>query len=111
MSFETVGTAVFTIALGRLEVLLEQERRDREHVADVVEAIARVVGRELLLGLEVEAHQVADRVAVLDPVEPADRHAARVGVLGIDAEDVVLDPVGQEPRPPCPSAAACRPAA
>ena len=82
--------------LGRLEVFLQQQRRDAEHVADVVEAVAGVVGREFLLRLEIDPHQVADRVAVLDPVEPADRHPARVGVLGIDAEDVVLDPVGQD---------------
>ena len=82
----------------RLHVLFEQERRDREHVADRVEPITRVVGRKLLLGLEVETGQVADRVAILDPVETADGHAARIGILGIDPENVALDPVGQEPH-------------
>ena len=70
--------------LRRLHVLLEQQRRDREHVADLVEPVTRVVGRKLLLGLEVEPRQVADRVAILDPVEPADRDATRIGFVGID---------------------------
>ncbi len=81
--------------LGRLEVFLQQERRDGEDVADVVEAVAGIVGRELLLRLEVDPHQVADRVVVLDAIEPADRHPARVRIRGIDVEDIVLDPVGQ----------------
>ena len=42
--------------------------------------MARVVRRELGGGVVVDADQVADRVAVLDPVEPADGDAARVGV-------------------------------
>ena len=54
----------------------------REDVADVVEAVADVVGREVVGRAEVEADQVADRVVVLGPIEPADRHAARVGVGG-----------------------------
>ena len=31
-------------------------------------------------------------------LRPADRHPARVGVVGIDSKDVALDPVGQEPH-------------
>ena len=83
---------------GGLHVLFQEQRRDRQHVADRVEPVAGVVGRELFLGLEVKTGQVADRVAILDPVEPADGHAAGIEVLGIDPEDVALDPVGQEPH-------------
>ena len=49
------------------------------------------------VGVVVDAHQVADRVAVLDPVEPADGDAARVGILRVDPEGRVLDPVLQRP--------------
>ena len=85
------------IALAAFEVLLQQQRRERQHVADVVEPVPGVVRRELGGGVVVHADQVADRVAVLDPVEPADRDAARVGILPVDPERPVLDPVLQQP--------------
>ena len=66
-------------ALRRGDVLLHQQRRDRQHVADVVEAVARVVDGELVGGAAVDAEQAADRVVVLDPVEPSGGHAARIG--------------------------------
>ena len=64
--------------LGGGQVLLQQQRRERQHVADVVEAVADVVVGEVGGGLEVDADEVADRVVVLGPVEPADRDAAVV---------------------------------
>ena len=72
--------------------ILEQERRDREHVADVVEAVADVVGGEIGGRLRIDADQVADRVVVLGAVEPADGDAAEVRrlaavELGEDAFD------------------------
>ena len=70
----------------------------RQHVADVVEAVAGVVRRELVLDLEVEPHQVADRVAILDAIEPADGDAAGIGILRVDAERVAFDPVLQPPH-------------
>ena len=44
----------------------------REHVADVVEAVADVVAGKVGGGLEIDADQVADRVVVFGAVEPAD---------------------------------------
>ena len=81
-TFGTVGTARAMIALAAVEVLLQQQRGERQHVADVVEPVPGVVRRELGGGVVVDADQVADRVAILDPVEPADRDAAGVGVFG-----------------------------
>ena len=49
--------------LGGVQVLLHQHRRDGQDVADVVEAVAGIVGREILVGAEVDAEQVADGVA------------------------------------------------
>ncbi len=60
-----------------MHVLFEQERRDREHVADIVEAITGVVGRKLFLRLEVEPRQVANRVAIFDTIEAANRYTTR----------------------------------
>ncbi len=67
-------------ALGRLGVLLEEERRHREHVADPVEAVADVVGGEAVARAVVHEEQVADRVPVLEAVQPSQRHAS--GVAG-----------------------------
>ena len=70
-----------------------QHRRERQHVADVVEAVADVVGGEVLGGLEIDADEVADGVVVLGAVEPADGDAAGVG-LG-----VAVGPVEDGRRP------------
>ena len=78
---------------GRLNVLLHQQRREAQRVADVVEAVAGVVGREVFFGVVVDAHQVADRVAVFGPIEPTERDVAGVGIGRVDAERVGLDPV------------------
>ena len=80
-----------------------------QHVADVVEAVADVVGGEVLGGLEVDADQVADRVVVLGPVEPPDGDAARdraCAFLSARVEDAVdartnaSISLGGGPRPP-----------
>ena len=55
-----------------------------------------VVGRELAGGVVLDAQQVADRVAIFDPVEPADRDAAGVGVDRVDPEGAELDPMLQD---------------
>ena len=93
-----VGTAGCHDRIRGLDVLFQQKRRDRKHVGDVIEAVTRVVRRELFFRLEIESRQVANRVAVLGPIEPANRAAARIDVVGIDPEYVVLDPVGQHPH-------------
>src|SRR5205807_1539305 len=69
-------------ALGGGEVLLHQERRHGEDVADVVEAVADVVGGEVVGGLEIDGQEVADGVVVLGAVEAADGDAAGIAALG-----------------------------
>ena len=54
--------------------------RERQHIADVIEAVARVVGREVGGEILVEEAEVADRVVELRAVEAADGHVARVGL-------------------------------
>ena len=87
---------LFQDRLGGGQVLLEEQRRRGEHVADVVEAVADVVGGEIGGGLEIDADQVADRVVVFGPVEAADGDAADVGrfraiEIGQDAFDRLDD--------------------
>src|SRR5262249_9703210 len=62
-------------ALGGGEVLLHEQRRQRQHVGDVVEAVADVVGGEVLGGVEIYADEVADGVVVFGAVEPANGDA------------------------------------
>jgi hypothetical protein len=75
------------------DVFLHEDRRDRQHVANVVEAVARVVRGKFLFGLEIDADEVLDRVAVLDAVQAAHGHAAGVRVRRVDREYLVFDPV------------------
>ena len=65
----------------RRQVALGQHGRHRQHVGDVVEAEARVVGRQQRPGVDVEGEQVADGVGVLGAVQTVDGGApARVRV-------------------------------
>ena len=45
-----------------------------------------------MVGVVVDAEQVLHRVAVFDAVEASHRYAARIGMHGIDAEHIALDP-------------------
>ena len=83
--------------LGGGQVLLQEQRRQRQDVADVVEAVTDVVVGEVGGGLEVDADEVADRVVVLGPVEPADRDAAVVARPGAVAlVEHVVDGLGRQ---------------
>ena len=68
--------------LGGRQVLLHEHGRDGQDVADVVEALAGIVGGEVLLRAKLHAQQVAYGVGVLVPVQAVGRDPAGVG-LGI----------------------------
>ncbi len=76
------------------EVLFHEDRRHGEHVADVVEAVADVVGGEVVGRVEGDADEVADGVVVFGAVEPANGDAA--GVFGAGGA-IGLEHVGVEP--------------
>src|SRR4029077_2700977 len=76
----------------RSHILLRQERREGEDVADVVEAVADVVRRGFLISVEIDADEIANGVAVFNAVEAAQSHAARVRILRVDTKRTVLDP-------------------
>ena len=60
----------------RRHVAVEQRRRQREHVADIVEPEARLVTRQQRTAVDVERQQVTDRIGVLGPIEPVRRGRA-----------------------------------
>ena len=63
------------------QVLLHQGGGDGEDVADVVEAVAGIVGGELFGGAEIDAEQVADGVGIFVAIEAMGDGAAGVGLL------------------------------
>ena len=78
---------------GRIQVLFHQQRRDGQDVGDIVEAVAGIVGGEILVGAEIDRQQIADGVAVFVAIEPLGDHAAgigfdqRVGLLELTLEE------------------------
>ena len=62
------------------EIAIHQRGRDGEDVADVVEAVAEIVGGEALFGAEFDGQQIADGVGVLAAVEAAGGDAAGIGL-------------------------------
>ena len=65
--------------LGGGKILFHQDGREREHVADGVEAIAGIVLRKILRGIGVDGQQIANRVVVFLAVETAGGNAAGLG--------------------------------
>ena len=63
----------------RVEIGLEQRRRQRLRIGDVVEVGAHLVERQPVAGVDLEAQQVANRLRVLGPVEALEGPAPRVG--------------------------------
>ena len=70
----------------------EQPRRDGQDGGVVVEAERHVVGREQGLRVDLQVQQVAHRVGVLQPVEPMNRRAPRVGMVGRPPVERPLEP-------------------
>ena len=87
--------------LGGREVTLHQQRRHREEIRHVVEAVAGIVGREVFLSAEANAEQVSDRVRVFVAIEAMGRHPTRIGRCSrVGAFECALD-VGDHRRQLC----------
>jgi hypothetical protein len=65
---------------GSLHVFLQEHRRDGQDIADVIEPVAGIVGRQLVFDFEIVAHQVPDGVPIFHAIEPAQGHAPGVGI-------------------------------
>ena len=79
----------------RAHVALQQPRRERQHVADVVEAVAGLVGRQQRPAVDFQGQQVADRVGVLQPVEAADDRPPGIGPRVGRPVELRLEPGGE----------------
>ena len=62
------------------QVFLHQHWRDGQDIADVVEAVARIVGRKVLVGAKLDGEEIADRVRVLRPVQTPRGDPPRIGL-------------------------------
>ena len=67
-------------ALSRTQILIHQHRRDRQHIANIVEPVAGIVAGEITLRVEVHRQQVADRIGILVAIQSPGSHAAGVGL-------------------------------
>ncbi len=81
---------------GRFDVLFSQQRRDRQRVGVVVKAVSRVIGRKLDGSVEFDTHQIANRIAVLQSIEPSQSAGARIGLLATGRKNVSGDPFEQQ---------------
>jgi len=60
------------------KIPIQQARRDREHVRDVVESVSRVVGRQIRARIDADAQKVANGVCIFRAVQPVHAWPARV---------------------------------
>ncbi len=62
----------------RIHIAFEQHRRDSEHIADIVETVCRIVGRQENRRIDFERQQIPDHVRILRPVQS--RHQGTAGI-------------------------------
>ena len=79
----------------RVQIRLEQRRRQRLRIGDVVEVGAHRVERQPVAGVDVEGQQVADGPGVLGAVEALEGPAAGVGGDAGSLVELVLEGLGQ----------------
>ena len=79
---------------GRRHVALEQRRRQRQHVGDVVEAVARIVGRQQRANVDLEREEIPHGVRVLGAVQPMDDRPSGIRVRRAVRVERRLDPTG-----------------
>ena len=64
----------------RGHVSLQQHRRDREHVRDVVKPVPGIVRRKQGWAVNFHRQQIAYDVGIFGPVQPMDGGSARIGL-------------------------------
>ena len=64
----------------RRKVPFQQYGRYLQHVSDVVEAVADVVGRQQFRDVNLQRQQITNGIPVLRSVEPMERGASRIGL-------------------------------
>ena len=76
--------------------MFQQQRRNLQHVGDVVEPVALVVARQQFGDVDVQRQQIADRVGVFGAIQPVQRRAPGIHVAGRRAVERRLQP-GRQP--------------
>ena len=64
----------------RIHIAFEQHRRDSEHIADIVETVCGVVGRQENSRIDFERQQIPDHVRILRPVQSRHQGTARIRI-------------------------------
>ena len=64
--------------LCRVDVLFHQQRRQRQNVADIVEAISHIVGRKITSRLKVDPDKVSYRIVVLHSIQSSNGDSPRI---------------------------------
>ncbi len=90
-----VGDGHVQGGIGRFQVLLHQEGRRVQCIADVVETVRRGIRGQLLLQVDRHAQKVVHRVLVLVAVEPAHDDAPLGGALGHRRFHFCVHPLGE----------------
>ncbi len=95
-------------------VAIQQRRRGGQHLCDVVESQRGIIRRQQRIDVQVQAQQVAHRIAIFGSVQPMDGRAAGIGMRTGRAIELSLEPCRERPevgRPAAgvpPQAASCR---
>ena len=77
---------------GRRHVAFQQRRRSAQHVRDIVEAVAFIVGRQQRRGIYIQGEQIVDGVGVLGAIQPVQRGASGVRIGRGGAIDRSFEP-------------------
>ncbi len=56
--------------------------------------MAGIIGRKFVFRIEIDPHQIPNRVLVFHPIQPAQRDATRIRPGGVEGECRVFDPTG-----------------
>ena len=76
----------------RVYVFFQQQRRQRQHISDVVKAVAHIVSGKVIRQLDLESREISHRARVFIAAEPANRRATRVDrSIAIKAVELRID--------------------
>ena len=82
--------------LRRTQIALHQRRRYPQDARHVVEAVARIVGRQQTCDIDLKIEQIANGVAVLRPIQAMKRFgASRIWMLGRSTIELALQPFAE----------------
>ena len=84
----------FRQVLRRGKIMFHQQRRQGDHVGQIVETVGDIV-RGKLARVDRQSEQIPNRVAVINLCQPTDRHATRIGDVSQQGIHPGIKPVNQ----------------